>query len=115
MSKPTSAEIVARNLAMLRDAFGFKSNRSLAKAAGISDRYIGMMMKAQTEPSTDILDKLAAVFHIHPWELLLPELTPDLARSGRIGRLHRNYLSSSEDGQSFINSVAEREASYRTR
>ena len=93
---------------------GFKSIRDFAKHCGVSDRYIGMILKQDSKASINTLDKIAHACDVDTWELLYPGLVAELIDNGRPNDLLQNYFNASSQGRKYINMVAEREAHYST-
>jgi transcriptional regulator with XRE-family HTH domain len=62
-------EILAANLRRLRHAKGL-SQDDLAYAAEVSRSYLSQIEKGKYYASLKIIEKLAAVLQIEPWELL---------------------------------------------
>ena len=84
----------------------------LAQKSGVSDRMISYLLAQERTASIDVIDSLARVFKLTGWQLIMPGLMSDLAKSGKLERLIRNYVKSSSDGRTYIERVAEREAKY---
>jgi transcriptional regulator with XRE-family HTH domain len=62
-----SRETVATNLRRLRQAAGL-SQEDLADSASIDRNYVGKLEREENSPTTDMLDKLAAVLAVDPIE-----------------------------------------------
>jgi transcriptional regulator with XRE-family HTH domain len=62
-----SRETVATNLRRLRQAAGL-SQEDLADSANIDRNYVGKLEREENSPTTDMLDKLAAVLAVDPIE-----------------------------------------------
>lgn len=76
-SRAPIGEILSKNLKALMDHHvELKSNNRLGDAAGIPPRTVGRIINQEHMPQIDTLDKLAAVFEIESWCLLLPEFDP---------------------------------------
>ena len=109
--RPRTEETLVVNLNQLMEATGW-SNRELGKRAKVSDRYIGMIRRGEHKPTNDIAEALAKPFGLTGWQLILPGLRADLAKSGALERLIKNYQNANADARQYIDSVAEREAHY---
>jgi DNA-binding XRE family transcriptional regulator len=72
--------VLARNVLQLRNQRGM-TQRGLARASGVSRRWIAEMEGARASVRIDTVGRLAAVFGVEPWTLLKrrPELSPELA------------------------------------
>lgn len=62
-----SRATVATNLRRIRQAAGL-SQEDLADRADIDRNYVGKLEREENSPTTDMLDKLAAVLAIDPIE-----------------------------------------------
>jgi transcriptional regulator with XRE-family HTH domain len=62
-----SRETVATNLRRLRQAAGL-SQEDLADSASTDRHYVGKLEREENSPTTDMLDKLAAVLAVDPIE-----------------------------------------------
>lgn len=68
-----SAFVFARNLELVRMAKGY-TQENLALDAEISRSHLANIKSAANSPSLEMLDKIAKVLGVEPWQLLLPEL-----------------------------------------
>lgn len=74
---PTALEILAANLAALRDADAvLTSQGKIGDRAGINQRTVGRIINMEHEPTVGQLTKLARAFRLQPWQLLVPGLQP---------------------------------------
>jgi len=64
--------ILARNLKLLRDAFGM-TQEDVAGAAQIDRSYVSLIETKKYAATVDMLDKIAPVFHLGIDELLSAE------------------------------------------
>ena len=91
------------------------STHSLAKRSGIPQRTVANVLSGNHKISVEAADTLAAAYGLDGWHLLLPDLPADLTQSKKIGKLYRQYLSSSKTGREHIELVADREAEYASK
>lgn len=105
------ADTLVQNLKALLEAVGMKK-AELARQSGVSLRQINYILSRERTPSVEVADDLARPFKLLGWHLLMPGLQADLAKSGKLKKLMDNYAHSSNEGRSYIDRVAEREARY---
>ncbi len=105
------AETLTDNLNRLMEATKW-SNRHLAQLCGVSDRYIGMIRRGDVKPTIEIAEQIAAPFGLTGWQLIMPNLDIDIARTGRLARLVENYQKAPPKSRDYIDSVAERDSDY---
>jgi plasmid maintenance system antidote protein VapI len=74
--KPSHAlEILAANLQrMMAASAEYDTQPKLARQAKMDQKTISRIVNKQNEPSIDKLEKLAKVFHLEPWQMLVPGL-----------------------------------------
>lgn len=81
MAKPMStAEIFARNLALLMKAKSFRHLRSqnkLAQHSKVAQTTIGRVLRGEQEPTLQLIERLIRPFEILPWQALVPDFDPD--------------------------------------
>ena len=107
------ADTLITNLNKFMNLFGLNTNRKLAKASGVSDRMIGKIRNKESIPSIDVTEKLASAFGLTGWQLLIPDLQEDLAKSGKLDRLIDNYSHASAEDRDFLDRAAEQAAKFR--
>lgn len=96
--KPVSAafEIVASNLeALMANSKFFKTQAAVGKAAKVDQKTIGRILNRTNEPSLDVIAKVAKVFDLEPWQMLVPHLEPSNApmlaqQSAALRKLYAN-------------------------
>lgn len=70
-------EILAANLATLKaTVVEYDSQGKIGAKADINQRTVGRILNKEHEPTLAQLGKLAAVFGLEPWKLLVPGLDP---------------------------------------
>lgn len=105
------AETLAENLNKLMESTKW-SNRHLAELSGVSDRYIGMIRKKEFKATVDIAEALAKPFGLTAWQIIMPGIDAEMARTGKLEKLIHDYQSSPRETQDYISTVAERDAKY---
>lgn len=88
--------------------------KTLSQKSGVSLRMIYYVLNGERKPTIEIADKIASAFNITGWQLILPNLTDDLIKSGKLDKLMADYAHCSKESQEYIFHVAEREAKYKT-
>jgi transcriptional regulator with XRE-family HTH domain len=104
-------QTLAANLKMLM-AETRLSGAEVSRLAGISSKSVNNMLHARHSPNLDDVEKVAAVFSLNLWQLILPGLRSDLAKNGHLDALMQHYAESSAEGRANIDRVAELEARY---
>lgn len=110
--RPRTRGSIARNLRLLIDHAHW-TQRDLETRSGVSQRQISNILTQTTSCSTETADALAKPFGLEGWHLLIPNLPLDLVHSPSIAKLVAAYIRAGQDTRDFIDSVAEREATYR--
>lgn len=76
MKIPTS-QILADNLRKLMKASkDLTSQADVGAKAGVNQRTVGRILNQEHFPTLDILEAIAGVFKLEPWQLLVPNLDP---------------------------------------
>jgi transcriptional regulator with XRE-family HTH domain len=85
---------------------------SLAKKAGVSQRNVSNLIKAESphSPTLKTVEDIAKVFKLQTWHLLLPGAPIDLLINTCIEKVVFNYATASKEGRDMINRVSDREA-----
>lgn len=104
-------EALARNVRYLMDKSGM-TETELERASGVSQKTINNVLWQRTSVTLDNVDKLASVWGLSGWQLIIPNLPDELIGDGSIAKIFRNYITSSTEGRKHIEMVAEREAAY---
>ena len=78
----------------------------------LSDRYIGHILAGVSIPTVDVVDRIAAVFELEGWQMMVPGVAYEAAKRGKLSRLISFYGKSSDEGKGYIDRVAEHEAQY---
>lgn len=73
---------------------------------------IDYLLSGERTPTIEVADAIGRVFGVSGWQMIHPEFTADLARSG-LDALLTNYIAAKEDGRQIIEKIAEREAKHR--
>lgn len=103
-------EILTRNIAALvsqikRDP-GKEALSQRRKRVGISPKSWNNLVKGRHNPTLKTLEQAAEMFHLEPWQLLLPDLSTDLALSQELKALVSDYSKSDPDGRKTISQIA---------
>lgn len=112
--KQLPKESLALNLAHLMERQGH-SERDLAKLAKVSQKAINNILNQRSISKLDTVEKIASVYGLTGWHLIMPNLSDDLLQPGRLEGLFNAFISSNEEGRDHIAQVAEREAKYNAR
>jgi len=67
----------ANVLALMKRDFGRENLTTLAKKARIGPGTVTRIKEQSTSVGLDVLEQIARVFNVQPWQLLLPELDVD--------------------------------------
>ncbi len=84
MRLQTAQEIVAANLTRLLTQRGLSQNQ-LAVKCGLNQTTVGHVRRAEVAAQVDSLERIATVFGLQPWQMLVPDL--DLKRPPQISDL----------------------------
>lgn len=87
------ARMLAENLKRLLAEEGW-SNRTLAAKSGVSDRFIGMLLKGESQATVDVAEALAKAFGLTGWQLIMANLDISAARKGNLARVIEKYQAS---------------------
>lgn len=107
--RPNTRDTLAKNLKMLLQLRGWNQVQLAAKS-GVSQRMISSVLAKQSGCSVETADALAQPFGLTGWQLILPNLSEDLVRSGAVASLVDSYMSASPEGRALIDAMALREA-----
>lgn len=69
-----------------------------------------MLVQGTCVPTIDVADQIGAAFDLTGWDMITPNLQQDLAKSGRLQRLVQNFMADPPETQTYIESVARRDA-----
>lgn len=109
---------LARNLRFLMDNYpgGKLSEQRLAKMAGVAQKTINNILNPDRQevgaPNLDTVDKLAAVFDLTLWHLIIPDLPEELIKNKSLENLYKSYANASKEGRELIEKIADREAQH---
>lgn len=111
--RPKTRDTLANNLrALMRATKTTKDD--LAKRSGISERMIAYILAKERVATIDVTEALGKPFGLTGWQMMIPNLPVELARSGRLTTLVENYIAS-DTGREYIDHVAEQEAKYHNK
>lgn len=111
-TKPNPTDTLVINLRALMRANKIKTPQ-LATQSGVSIRMIKYILAGERKPTVELANALAKPFGITGWQIIMPGLPIELAKSGRLDKLIHNYSESQEKGRTYIDRVAEHEATYK--
>ena len=104
-------QTLIRNLRYLMDKYDYSGN-AIAKKAGVSEKTVSNMLNDRHNVTLDSVQKVAEVFGLDSWHLILPNLPVDLIDTGVGDRLLNNYSNSSQEGRNLIELISDRESSH---
>jgi transcriptional regulator with XRE-family HTH domain len=109
--KNLPAETLIQNLTMLLN----KTNMSVAelsRRSGVTGRMIHYILNRDRQASVEVAGKLASAFGLTGWQMIMPSLPYDLAKTGQLDKLIDAYAHCDTVTQNYLNSVMQREATY---
>lgn len=113
--RPEIGRVIAENLQRLMASRGL-SQAALSKKTGIGQSTLSTLLQVdrplEVNPRAQTLSRLADFFEIAPWQLLCPDLTPDLMQDPQLDLLLHNYAHVPPEARRTIHRVAEAEARY---
>lgn len=113
--KADLVRVLADNVRRFMDARE-DSQADVASRAGISQRAVGDLLTYGRghfkKPTLKTLDGLARAFEIAPWMLVLPDISPDIAKDKGLETLIENYRAAPPSGRANISRVADAEVRY---
>jgi transcriptional regulator with XRE-family HTH domain len=109
--RPKTTETLARNLNFLMDKYSY-SEREVSKRSGVAPKTVNNMRNARTTSTIENVDKVASVFGLSGWQMIVPDLPSDLVESRQLKSTLSNYMSADTEGRQAIDRLAEREAAY---
>lgn len=118
MTKTSAHQALARNLKRLLDAgrqYDLPSSQAaLARRSGVAQTTLSNWLDPERgrSPQLDKLERVAEVYKLEVWQLLVPELPDDLLVDRHLARLVRSYTSIDPATRERIDRIAEAEAQY---
>jgi transcriptional regulator with XRE-family HTH domain len=109
--RPKTNDTLVTNLRALMKATKM-TKQVLHQKSRVSERMIGYILAHERKPTVEIAEALASAFGLTGWQLIMPDLPIEIAKSGKLDELIHNYSLSSESGREYINRVAEQESKY---
>lgn len=107
--RPKTSETIAQNIKKLSDAQQISLDE-IARRAGVTRRAIQYILSGERVPSIEMAESIGQALNVTGWQLLIPNLAEELARSGRLSALVSNYMSDPAETQAYLESVAQRDA-----
>jgi len=107
-----SREIISANINRLMKAHGITDHKRLAALAMVGHSTVHRMRNEEVSSSVDILAKIAAVFGLQAWQMLVPDMDPnnkpELAEPTGVGyqRVTTIYKALDDDGRAFLDNSA---------
>ncbi len=106
---------VATNIALLMKINQI-SQKELERRSGVSQATISNLLNPsfnpRYSPTTNVLEKIASAFDIKLWQLLIPNIPPDLLASRTIEKVLENFVAADDQGRDAISRIAEAELRY---
>ena len=111
-TKPNVTEILVENIrSLMKETKTTKP--MLAKKSGVSERMIAYILAKQRTPTVDIAESLASAFGLRGWQLMVPGIKPEIAKS--TDSLISRYSEMTPEGREYLDRVAEQESKYNGR
>lgn len=110
MDKQLPAKTLVSNLQMLLKETGMTVGE-LAHRSGVSKRMIDYILAGERKPSVEIAGMLANAFGLTGWQLILPNLSYMIARSGALDNLIDDFERASQETREYVAHVLKREVS----
>lgn len=110
-TRPRTTETLARNLNFLMEKYDY-SEKEMERRSKVSAKTINNMRNAKHTATIENTEKVAAVFGLSGWQLIIPGLSPDLVESKGLKSTVDSFAAADADGRTAIQRVAEREATY---
>jgi len=107
----TTVKTLADNLNYLMDKHGL-SEAVVGKRSGVSGKTVNNMRNGRTKVTIENAEKVAQVFGLSGWQLLIPDFPRDLIENRDLITMVEGYAFADTDGRNAIARVAEREATY---
>lgn len=105
-------ESLALNLSRLMERAGH-SERDLAKEAKVSQKAVNNILNQRSVAKIDTVEKVASVYGVTSWQLIMPSLDIDMLVSGKLNALFTAFISTNPEGREYISQVADRESKLR--
>lgn len=105
-------ETMIINLKMLMERTKM-TTKQIALKSGISSRMIDYILSGERGATIETAEKIANVFGLTGWQLIMPSLPYDVAKSGALDQLIKDFSHCETVSQKYISSVAQREAIYK--
>jgi transcriptional regulator with XRE-family HTH domain len=74
--RPLSVLFSANLAALMQVDRSLSTQLALAKASGVAQTSIGRILRHEQSPTLDMVDRLAATFHLEPWQMLVADFDP---------------------------------------
>jgi Helix-turn-helix. len=111
----TSKSTIAANISLLMK-INKVSQKELERRSGVSQATISNLINPASNtkysPTAAILEKIAKAFNIKLWQLLIPNIPPELLASRTIEKVLENFVAADNQGRDAISRIAEAELRY---
>lgn len=111
----TTTAVLAANLRLLMERRDWNQSELAAKS-GVAQNYVSSLLREKQNPTTEILDRLAAAFKIPTWLLLVPGFTAEkvglLDSPHTVPLLIAQFLSAGPEGRDVISYWAQHEVHH---
>lgn len=96
---------VGRNLALLMKWKGWNQTE-VSRRSEVSQRHISDVLRGLTDPTTEIIEKLAGAFGVQVWQMVMGDITEELLTSTDLRLIVETYISTPA-GRKLIEGAAE--------
>jgi len=91
-AKQSIRQVLAANVAALKARRDW-TQQQIASRGGISQTHVGNVLRAEVNPTTEILEGLSRAFGVPEWLLLVPNLPAELLDSNEVPALIQTWLT----------------------
>lgn len=81
----------------------------VARKANVSLRYIDKLLSYENYPTIEVAEGIGSAFGLTGWQMIMPDLHYELAKSGKLESLISEFSESSKTTQDFVTDVLHRE------
>jgi len=93
-----SKRVLWRNVSLcMREKYGRENITRLSKEAQVGPATIHRIKTAETSVGLEVLDRIAAVFELEPWHLLVPSFDPKNPPVVSLSRAEREFYERMKD------------------
>jgi len=91
-AKQSIRQVLAENVAKLKARRDW-TQAQIASRGGLSQTHVGNVLRAEVNPTTEILEGLSRAFGIPEWLLLVPNLPVELLDSNEVPAMLQTWLA----------------------